>query len=317
MGRQLAPRLAAAFPDDEIVAVVRKDAARGQVACDLSAEAETLALFERVRPTVVVHLAAYSSVGLAQANPVAVWRDNAIATCHLAAAVRRSCPSATVFFASSGEVYGRAFADGPVSEETPAQPANAYAASKLAGEQALATVLPQSARLMIARAFHHTGTGQGEAFAIPSFAAQIARIEAGLEDRLKVGNLDVARDFLDVRDVADAYVRLIAHARTLERSAVTVNLGRGRATPLREIVEVLRRAARAPIEVATDPRRMRAGEVKCATTRLDRLASLIDWPAPRPLSETLLAVLEDKRAGVGFRPDEPAAPPALDKVALD
>ena len=81
---------------------------------------------------------------------------------------------------STAEVYGRSLLDGPADETTLPRPAGPYPASKLASEHVFATTLPASAQLVIARSFNHTGPGQTEHFAIPSFAAQIARIEAGL-----------------------------------------------------------------------------------------------------------------------------------------
>ena len=119
---------------------------------------------------------------------------------------------------SSSDVYGASFRQGPATEETPPAPLNPYAASKLAAELMLRDVLPSSSKLIIARAFNHTGPGQDERFVLPSFAAQIARIEAGLaEPRLRVGDLAAERDFMHVADVADAYVRLLERAGGLQR----------------------------------------------------------------------------------------------------
>ena len=198
---------------------------------DLRDAAAVDRLVAEARPDIIVHLAGQASVGaLDRGAGEETWRVNLAGTLNLALAVNRFAPEATVLFASSSEVYGRAFGPDPVNEETPPEPANAYARSKLLAERTLADVLPATARILVARPFNHTGPGQREDFVLPSFAAQVARIEAGLQSALRVGNLDVARDFLDVRDVVAAYCALIEAAPRLPMR-FTCNVATGRRPP--------------------------------------------------------------------------------------
>lgn len=314
VGRVIAPLLARAFPDRELVAVVRRPPAPpGGAACDLTVRADTEALVQRVRPGIVVHLAAYASVGLARQTPSAVWRDNVDASVRVARAVAQHAPEAIVLLTSTAEVYGRALSAGPATEATRPRPGGPYATSKLASEHVFATTLPGSARLIVVRPFNHTGPGQSEHFAIPSFAAQIARIEAGLAPpEITVGNLLAARDLLDVADVADGYVQLLARClgegRSRLAARLTVNVARGVATPIGDVLATLLGLSRVAVTVRVDPARLRPNEIAVATATTDRLAGLIDWPPSRPLAETLAAVLEDKRRMVaGSRPAPPAA----------
>lgn len=109
------------------------------------------------------------------------------------------------------------FREGILTEAVTPRPLESYGRSKLAAENALSDILAEEGRLIIARPVNHSGPGQrSRDFVLASFAAQIAAIEAGaIEPILKVGDLSRARDFLDVRDVVDAYMRLIATAAEL------------------------------------------------------------------------------------------------------
>ena len=191
------------------------------------------------KPDLVLHLAAQASVGASAEAAEATWRINFDGALTLAAACSRHAPEATWFFVSSSEVYGRGFRDGPAREDTPLQPVSVYARSKAAAEAMLADVLTPQARLVIVRPFNHTGPLQDERFVLPSFAAQIAAIEANRKSpRLEVGDLNAARDFLDVRDVCAAYLGLLRKAPDLPLRSV-FNVGSGKAHTIRALLEVL------------------------------------------------------------------------------
>lgn len=299
VGTCIAPMLRAAFPDRELVPVVRlPPAPQGIRTVDLTHCAATDRLVREVRPGIIVHLAAHSSVGTARLKPSAVWRDNVDGSSWLARAVARHAPDATVLMASTAEVYGRNLNQGPADECTPPAPNGPYASSKLASEYVFQSLLPASAQLIIARPFNHVGRGQSENFAIPSFAAQLARIEAGLAPpTLHVGNLLSERDFLDVRDVARCYVDLLLIASRLPQRLV-VNVARGKAVSIQSLLDILLGLTAVPVEVIVDPTRLRSNEVPVATAGTDRLRKLIDWPPSRPLEETLADVMEEKRARI-------------------
>jgi len=186
-------------------------------------------------------------------------------TLNLGTAVATHAPGATVLFASSSEVYGASFLAGPANEATSLVPLTPYAKSKAAAERLLADVLPHETKLIVARPFNHTGAGQRATFVLPSFAEQIARMESGSQPLLlKVGNLDVAREILDVRDVVEAYLTLVDTAPRLP-SRFTCNIATGNARPLRERVELLREMASVEFEIAVDPARLRPVDVPVAS----------------------------------------------------
>lgn len=259
------------------------------------------ALVARERPDAVIHLAAQASVG-ATSNGAALrtWAVNLGGTLNLAIAVARHVPDASVLFASSSEIYGGAFGASPIEEDATPDPVNEYARSKLMAEHVLAQVLPPSARLVVARPFNHTGPGQSEKFVLPSFAGQIARIEAGQQPPvLRVGNLDAKRDFLDVRDVVAAYIALLAAMPGLPHR-FTCNIATGSAQPLRTVLESLRRLARVPFEVEIDPARLRPSDIPYAAGCADRLLTATGWTPTTPLEATLAEVLDDARRRAGM-----------------
>ena len=296
MGLQIAPMLANAFPDRPLAKVVREGPAPDGVwTVDLTDRERTDAMVEAVRPQIVVHLAAHSSVAKARLAPNNVWRDNRDGSHALGSAIARHAPHATVLLASTAEVYGRNLKHGPATERTRPAPNGPYANSKRASEFVLEQLLPSTAQLIIARPFNHTGPGQLETFVVASFAAQLARIEAGLVPPvISVGNLEAKRDFLDVRDVASAYVDILKVASDIPRRTV-LNVARGEAVSIRAILDQLVALSDAKVEVRLDPARLRPNEIAEATATTDRLAELIAWPPQRPLAETLRAVLDDQR----------------------
>jgi len=151
----------------------------------------------------VYHLAGAASVGGAWRGLANTLRDNSFPLVNLVTAGRDS-GEPVILVVGSGELYGRVDEERqPIGEDTPLNPVNPYALSKLWQEEAarfFAAALKYP--LVITRPFNHTGPRQGRGFVCSDFAAQLACIEAGRREAvLRVGNLAARRDFLDVRDV--------------------------------------------------------------------------------------------------------------------
>ena len=253
------------------------------------------------RPTHTLHLAAAASVHQAASSPSQTWRVNVGALLNLADAICREASGSAFFFVSSAEVYGRAFLSGrAVSETDLPQPATAYARTKLAGEMLLGDILPAAkVKLIVLRPFNHVGPGQDERFVLPSFAGQIARIEAGLAPPvMEVGDLSATRDFLDVRDVVDAYIRLIAMSDALPGGSV-FNICSGEPRRISAILDALRSAARVPCEIRVASDRLRPSEIPTACGSAHALAEAAGWQPRIPWSQTLGAVLDDARRRAG------------------
>lgn len=272
-----------------------------QVRMDIRDAASVEQVVQQVRPTHVLHLAAISHVPTSFRDPLLTWQTNVLGSLNLLEAIQRHAPEAFVLFASSSEVYGEAFKTGvALDESSPCRPMNPYAASKLAAELAFVQYFRRGLRGVIARPFNHIGPGQSPDFVTASFAKQIAEIEHGLQPPvLQVGNLEACRDFLDVRDVCDAYARLLDLADQPADQRI-FNVASGRARRIQEILDELLAQSSLPITVEQDPQRLRPSDIPFAVGDCRHLQAATGWRPAHALSETLgelLAYWRAKTAG--------------------
>lgn len=243
---------------------------------DLTDAAALADEMKRVRPEWVVHLAGIAFVG--HGDPNDFYRVNLMGTRNLLAALA-SCGQRPkcVLLASSANVYGNS-TEGVLTEATPPNPASDYAVSKLAMEH-MARLWLDRLPIVIVRPFNYTGVGQSESFLIPKIINHFRRRAEVIE----LGNLDVWRDFSDVRAVVEAYRRLLEACPVGE----TVNVCSGRAYSLREVLALAESITGHEIEVRVNPAFVRANEVKTLCGDPTRLRALIGaWQNP-PLEETL------------------------------
>ncbi|MBR8343010.1 NAD-dependent epimerase/dehydratase family protein [Burkholderia ambifaria] len=236
------------------------------------------------RPDAVVHLAARAHV--AQDEPSQTYAVNIVGTRNLLAALAGldHRPSA-VLLASSANVYGNSTA-GVLDEATPPAPANDYAVSKLAMEYA-AKLWAEQLPIVIARPFNYTGVGQDDAYLLPKLVSHYVRNAP----RISLGNLDVSRDFSDVRDVTAAYLKLLEAAPAGE----TFNVCSERAYSLKEVLAMLSRIAGYVIDVTIDPRFVRHNEVKRLSGSRDKLRRAAGELPVTPLDDTLRWMMEAMR----------------------
>ncbi|HZP94722.1 MAG TPA: GDP-mannose 4,6-dehydratase [Candidatus Limnocylindria bacterium] len=250
----------------------------------------------RSRAEVVVHLAGQAVPTLAARDPIGAVRVNVLGTAAVLAAVDER-PGVRVVLASSGDVYG-APARSPVTEDAPLDPRNPYAATKVAAE-ALARELGKrdSRPVVILRPTNHVGPRQHPGLVASSFAKQIAQAEAGLAPAVvRHGSLEARRDFLDVRDMAEAYV---AACEIAEPGAHVFNVGTGRAVGIGEILSTLVELARVPLTTEVDPERVRRGDASAFALDASRFRARTGWSPRIPLRTSLGDLLDYWRAQVG------------------
>lgn len=244
------------------------------------------------RPDHFIHLAGISHIISAADSGNQAWMTNVFGVLNCANALFESNPDATFVFASSGQVYGDCVEQGRAhTEKDLLAPTTEYGVTKAAADLALGAMAARGLRTIRLRLYNHIGPGQSETFSVSSFAAQISRIERGEHPAvLRVGNLESKRDFLDVRDVARAYVQTILKAKDLA-PGTALNVCSGQPVTMQSVLEKLLGFARTPINVEIDPLRWRKADVAISYGDPTRCQLSLDWKPRYSLDQTLSDVL--------------------------
>lgn len=246
-------------------------------------------LFECLRqnvPDLVLHLAGISFVPDSVKNPKHTFMVNFMGTLNLLEALAEVGFKGRFLFVSSGDLYGLVPEDAlPVTEEQFARPRNPYAVSKLAAE-ALCYQWSQTGpfEVVMARPFNHIGAGQSPNFALSDFARQIAEIGAGFrQPEVRVGNIDVTRDFTDVRDVLRAYSCLFEHGKNGE----IYNICSGVERSLRTLVEQMMALSGVAAILVSESNRVRSTEQVRMRGSYAKLFAHTGWQPEVPQDEML------------------------------
>jgi GDP-4-dehydro-6-deoxy-D-mannose reductase len=265
---------------------------------DLSNAQQVAELIGELQPQHIYHLAAHASVATSFEQGQLVLENNLKLQLALLEAVRHRAPSARVLIVGSGMEYDVLGSSNtgqtpshPITELNPLGPISPYAVSKVM-QDLLGLSYAYSYKLDIIRVrpFNHIGERQTTDFAVPSFAKQIVDIERGLQQEIKVGNLDATRDFTDVKDVARAYILLMEKGLSPE----VYNIGSGQGHAMHEILDMLRRLSKVEVRVVTDPNKVRPLDVPSIIADISKVRKL-GWQPEIALEDTLRRILEEWR----------------------
>lgn len=283
VGRYLCRALTERWPDALIVA--------GEA--DVTDAAAVEAMVRAAEPQAVVHLAGIAGVPAARAAPHHAFAVNLGGSLNLARAILAIVPECRMVHAGSAECYGASFRSGlALTETAPLAPLNTYAATKAAADLALGAMAAESGlRVIRFRPFNHTGPGQSDGFVIAAFAGQIKAIAAGRQPPIiKVGNLDAARDFLDVRDVVRAYTLAIERADQISNDAI-FNLASGTPRRIGDILTAMIASSGTPITIETDPARLRPVDIPTAFGNPAAAQHELGWAPTIAFEATMQAML--------------------------
>lgn len=288
VGRHLVAHLTES--GDEVTGIDR--ATDGVDITDAAAVAEVI---DRIRPTVIYHLAGWADVGGSWRAPVDAFRANAEGTLNVLGAATDAGVE-RVLAVSSADVYGIVAPDElPLTEDSPLRPASPYAASKVAADfLGLQAWLGRKLPVLRVRAFNHLGPGQTDKFVAPALASRIARAERDGGDLLTVGDLSARRDFTDVRDVVRAYRLLVEHGEPGE----VYNVCSGVDLAVQDLADQLLELATVPLRFATDEALLRPVELPVLRGSHDRLSAATGWEPAIPMATTLADLLADWRTRV-------------------
>lgn len=247
-----------------------------------------------VQPDWIIHLAARSFVPDSFAHPRETLDVNLFGTLSLLCALRAVNFHGRLLYVSSGDVYGAVPEMAlPVDESRWPEPRNPYAVSKLSAETlCLQWHLSEGLDVIVARPFNHIGPGQDEHFVVPALAHQVYSIAAGLQEpTLMVGDIDVTRDFSDVRDVVSAYASLLRSG----QSGQIYNVCSGREVTIRSILQTLCTLARVDPVVVQDKSRLRPSEQRRMVANCQRLREHTGWQPAISLQTSLQQILDQFR----------------------
>lgn len=234
--------------------------------CDLTDAQGLKDIVAHAQPDKVAHLAAIAFVSHGVVEDI--YRTNIVGSRNLLEAVSAVGGVDAVLLASSANIYGNRVS-GAISEDVAPDPVNDYAVSKVAMEY-VAQLYREKLPIIIARPFNYTGVGQSINFVIPKIIDHVRRKAAQIE----LGNLDVARDFSDVRDVVMAYGVLLLR---LEAVGKVFNICSGEAQSLRGVIEMVKNISGHDFDVSVNPAFVRGNEVKMLwgdRTRIEVMSGL-------------------------------------------
>lgn len=249
-------------------------------------------ILDQVKPDRIYHLAGSSFVPDAEADPRLVYEVNVLGTLNIVETARSSHPSTKILIVGSGEMYGQVPEGAlPVNEEYPLKPTSPYGVTKACADL-LAYQYASSYEMDVVRVrpFNHIGPRQSEQFVCSNFAKQIVEIEKGIrEPTLNVGNLEVRRDFTDVRDVVRAYRTVLEGARGGE----VYNIGSGKAWRIGDILKTLiAESTVKDIRMEQQEIRIRPNDIPLMRCDASRLEREFGWRPKIPIEQTLGDLLE-------------------------
>ncbi len=243
---------------------------------------------QEVKPNQIYHLAGVSAVDASWSNPQLTYEVNVFGANNLFNAAMSLPSPPRILNVSTAQVY--APSSRTLSEDSLVQPNNPYAASKAMAELLVVEYQKYAVGgIITARAFNHTGPGQPPNFVLPSIAKQFAEIEAGLRPpRLSVGNIEVRRDFTDIRDVVRAYCMLLEKGRTSE----IYNVCSGSATRLADIIQMFESLTGTRITIETEVARVRCNDVLQICGNPKKIREVTGWYPQISLPKTIADLLD-------------------------
>jgi nucleoside-diphosphate-sugar epimerase len=236
----------------------------------------------RTRPSAIMHLAGIAAATHSYVGEI--YSTNVVGTANLFAALSAAkVEPKIIIVASSAQVYAASNADVPLTEDSPLAPETHYAVSKRAAED-IARIYSSHFPVIVTRPFNYTGPGQSTTFLVPKIVQHYAEGRS----EIRLGNLDLFRDFSDIRRVVHAYSRLVSGA----IDPTTVNICSGRAIYLSDIIKIMESISGHTVKITTDSSLLRSDEQRIIVGSPARLESLVG-PLPNPeFRETLLHMYE-------------------------
>lgn len=261
--------------------------------CDLTDFGSILSVLRRVKPDVIFHIASHANVRASFINPLAVLQNNIMGTANLLEAVRLAEQDPVVQICSTSEVYGQVFANEvPIGEDQPFRCSSPYAVSKAAQDLlGLTYFRSYGMKTVRTRMFAYINPRRTDLFAT-SFARQVARIEAGLQDELVHGNLESVRTLIDVRDAMESYWLAARHCEYGE----AYNIGGNTTISVGDFLELLKKQSKTRIRTRQDPSLLRPSDVTLQIPDVTKFVGATGWRAKYSFEDSVEYLLAHWRA---------------------
>lgn len=257
--------------------------------CDLNDFSSTLNTVRSVQPDAIFHLASHANVRASFITPLAVLNNNIMSTANLFEAVRLAQIDPMIQLCSTSEVYGQVDPQHvPIKEDCPLNPSSPYAVSKVAQDfLGLTYFKSYQMKIIRTRMFAYLNPRREDLFAT-SFAKQVAKIEAGLQEILWHGNLDSVRTLIDVRDAMESYWVAIEKC----RSGEVYNIGGTTILRVGEFLDILKEMALCKIPSKVDPKLLRPSDVTLQIPDTTKFTSETGWKPKYDFKQSIRYLLE-------------------------
>jgi GDP-4-dehydro-6-deoxy-D-mannose reductase len=248
-------------------------------------------VIDEAYPDFIFHLAAQSFVLTSWHAPVETLSTNIIGNVNLLEAIRKSDCEPVVHIAGSSEEYGMVYSrEVPIKEMNPLRPMSPYGVSKVTQDLlSRQYYMSYGLKVIVTRAFNHTGPRRGEVFVTSNFAKQVAEIEKGIKDPIiYVGNLTAQRDWTDVRDIVKGYYFTVTKCDYGE----VYNICSGKTRTVQFVLDLLLEMSDKNITIKQDPSRMRPSDVEILQGDYSKFGNKTGWKPKIPFEKTMRNLLD-------------------------
>jgi len=250
-----------------------------------------LAALKESEPDVVFHLAAQALAKIGYDEPFKTFSLNFTGTMNMMDAIRRYDRKITkIHFASSSNVYGYVKPEEiPVNEKQEIKPFEMYGISKASADSLCRSYSnAYGMPIVVTRAFHHEGPRCNKGVIGMEIVQQISNAIKGLTKTLSFGNIDVTRDFSDVRDIVNGYLLAIEKGRNGE----VYNLCSGKGYKIRNLInEIIKEFQLEGISIETDPKRLRRKDMPVMVGDNSKAKKELGWEIEREFKNTLVELI--------------------------
>lgn len=254
---------------------------------------ELKSVIERFRPQYILHLASFSSVAFSWQHPEESFVNNTNIFLNLTGVLKELELPCRVLSIGSSEEYGNVMAEHlPLRESMQLQPVSPYAVARVSQEM-LSKVFVDSYHLdiILTRSFNHIGPWQDERFVVPSFIRRILNIkDEGLsEGTIETGDTTIVRDFVDVRDVVNAYYMLLMDGTPGE----IYNICSGTGIALADIIDQVADIVGIKVHTKVNPEYVRPNDNRVVIGSHDKLTTELGWQPVISWNRTLQDMVEE------------------------